>query len=52
MPITLPFLTATEAARRLGVSQPTLYAYVSRGMIRSEPGAGRERRDSLRGAVL
>ena len=39
-----PLLTAAQAARRLGVSLPTLYAYVSRGMIRSEPGAGRERR--------
>ena len=38
------FLTASEAARRLSVNQATLYAYVSRGMIRSEPGAGRERR--------
>jgi citrate synthase len=38
------FMNASEAARRLGVSQPTLYAYVSRGMIRSEPGTGRERR--------
>lgn len=38
------FLTASEAARRLSVSQATLYAYVSRGMIRSEPSAGRERR--------
>src|SRR5271169_6658237 len=39
-----PFLTASEASARLGVSVPTLYAYVSRGMIRSEPGSGRERR--------
>ncbi len=39
-----PFLTAAPAARRLGVSLSPLYAYVSRGMIRSEPGAGRERR--------
>jgi len=39
-----PFLTAAEASARLGVSVPTLYAYVSRGMIRSEPGSGRERR--------
>jgi citrate synthase len=28
----------------MSVSLPTLYAYVSRGMIRSEPGSGRERR--------
>jgi citrate synthase len=38
------FLSAGQAARRLGVSLPTLYAYVSRGMVRSEPGSGRERR--------
>lgn len=37
-------LTAAQAATRLEVSLPTLYAYVSRGMIRSEPGPGRERR--------
>jgi citrate synthase len=30
------YLTAKEAARELGVSLPTLYAYVSRGLIRSE----------------
>lgn len=29
---------AREAARLLGISVPTLYAYVSRGMIQSEPG--------------
>ncbi len=38
------FLTAAQAASRLGISVPTLYAYVSRGMVRSEPGAGRARR--------
>lgn len=32
-------LTATQAAKELGVSLPTLYAYVSRGLIRSEPSA-------------
>lgn len=31
-------LTAQEAARELGVSPATLYAYVSRGLITSEPG--------------
>lgn len=31
------YLTAREAATELNVSRPTLYAYVSRGMIRSEP---------------
>ena len=39
-----PFLTAPQAAGRLKISLPTLYAYVSRGMIRSETGSGRERR--------
>ncbi len=34
------FYTATEAARRLGVSRATLYAYVSRGLIQSDPGDG------------
>jgi citrate synthase len=32
-------LTAQQAASALGVSVATLYAYVSRGLIRSEPGA-------------
>jgi len=31
------YLTAREAAAALGVSLPTLYSYVSRGMLRSEP---------------
>lgn len=31
------YLTAQEAAKTLGISMPTLYAYVSRGLIRSEP---------------
>lgn len=30
------YLTAQEAARELDISLPTLYAYVSRGLIRSE----------------
>src|SRR5712691_7009466 len=30
-------VTASEAAKRLGISLPTLYAYVSRGLIRSVP---------------
>ncbi|MBL8131870.1 MAG: citrate synthase family protein [Anaerolineae bacterium] len=40
------YLTAAEAAERLGVSRATLYAYVSRGQIRSEVGdeSTRERR--------
>lgn len=37
-------LTAGEAAELLGVSRATLYAYVSRGMIRSEPVPGSRRR--------
>ncbi len=41
-------MTAAEAARALGVTTPTLYAYVSRGYIRSEPlpGAAPARRYS------
>ena len=31
------FLTADEAAEELGVTKNTLYAYVSRGLVRSEP---------------
>jgi citrate synthase len=40
------WLTATEATRLLKVSAATLYAYVSRGLVRSEavPGRTRERR--------
>lgn len=34
------YLTAAEAADRLGVSRQTLYAYVSRGLIRAEAVAG------------
>lgn len=37
------FLTAKEAAAELEISLPTLYAYVSRGLVRSEPGAGKSR---------
>ncbi len=36
-------LTAKEAAAALEISLPTLYAYVSRGLIRSEPGTGKSR---------
>jgi citrate synthase len=44
--VTDRYLSAREAARALGVSVPTLYAYVSRGLVRSEAGRGpgRERR--------
>ena len=38
------YLGARRAAEELGVSVATLYAYVSRGMIRSETAGGRERR--------
>jgi citrate synthase len=31
------WLSSKEAARRLGISTATLYAYVSRGLLRSEP---------------
>jgi citrate synthase len=42
---TSPWMTAAEAAARLGVTRGTLYAYVSRGYVRSQamPGASRER---------
>jgi len=40
-----PLLTAAEASAALGVSRQTLYAYVSRGLVRSEDSTtGRERR--------
>jgi citrate synthase len=40
------YLTAAEAARELGIRPATLYAYVSRGLVRSEavPGSRRARR--------
>ena len=39
------WISSAEAARRLGVSAATLYAYVSRGLLRSEGTTGqRERR--------
>ena len=34
------FMSAKEAAAALEISLPTLYAYVSRGLIRSEAGKG------------
>lgn len=44
-PATPLYLTAREAAAELSISPATLYAYVSRGLIRSEPiGDGRARR--------
>ena len=41
----MPWMTAADAARALGVSRATLYAYVSRGRIRSQamPGSARAR---------
>ena len=33
-------LESAEAARRLGVKLPTLYAYVSRGLLVSHPAPG------------
>src|SRR3981081_2883630 len=38
------YITAKEAAAELGVSIPTLYAYVSRGLIRSQGVAGSRNR--------
>lgn len=37
------YLSAEEAASELGISMPTLYAYVSRGLIRSEETGGSKR---------
>ncbi len=43
--MSIEWLTSREAAKRLGVSAATLYAYVSRGLLRSEATEGlRERR--------
>ncbi|HEU5093891.1 MAG TPA: citrate/2-methylcitrate synthase [Reyranella sp.] len=38
------WISSTEAARRLGVSAATLYAYVSRGLLRSQATTGRRER--------
>ncbi len=38
------YLTAAEAAARLGIKPASLYVYVSRGRLKSEPGTGRTRR--------
>jgi citrate synthase len=43
MSATSTWLSAAEAARALKVTRPTLYAYVSRGYIRSEAGPGPSR---------
>lgn len=37
------YLTAREAAEALGISRATLYAYVSRGLVRSEETEGKSR---------
>jgi len=42
------YLSADEAADRLDITKNTLYAYVSRGLIRSTPGPGRTRRYDAR----
>jgi excisionase family DNA binding protein len=41
------FLTAKQAADALGVTRATLYAYTSRGQLRSEPVPGHTRRALL-----
>lgn len=46
-----PYITADEAARWLGVSRATLYAYVSRGLLRSEPIPGSKARRYVRSDV-
>ena len=51
VPADAAFLTAAEAAATLGVKPQTLYAYVSRGWIRSEPVGGGRRRRYLRADV-
>ncbi len=43
MPSQQRYLTAREAADMLGINVATLYAYVSRGLLRSEPGDGSTR---------
>jgi citrate synthase len=45
------FLSAREAARLLDVKLQTLYAYASRGWLRSSPAPGTRRRRYLRGDV-
>jgi citrate synthase len=37
------YLTSAQAANALGITRATLYAYASRGQLRSEPVAGRPR---------
>lgn len=42
------FLTAEEATERLQVNRQTLYAYVSRGLVRAEPAPGTTKRSRYR----
>jgi citrate synthase len=35
------WLSSDDASKRLGVSRTTLYAYVSRGLVRSSPTPGK-----------
>ncbi|CAN5727658.1 citrate synthase family protein [soil metagenome] len=44
MGMAIDWVTSREAARRLGVSAATLYAYVSRGLLRSESIDGQRQR--------
>jgi len=44
----LDYVTAEEAIALLGVKRPTLYSYVSRGLLRSVPGDGRRARRYVR----
>ena len=42
------YVSAAEAIAILGVKRPTLYSYVSRGLVRSVPGDGRRARRYVR----
>jgi citrate synthase len=46
-----PTLTAAEAAARLGIARQSLYAYVSRGLIRAHPGPNKRENRYLAEAV-
>jgi citrate synthase len=46
------WVTATEAAERLGIQLPTLYAYVSRGLLLSHPIPGAHRGSRYRKADI
>ena len=48
---TTEWMTADEAARALGVARPTLYAYVSRGLLHSASAPGARARRYRRGEV-